>query len=255
MSSYGADHADVYDAVYRGRGKDYAAEADDVLRLLRERRPDIGSLLDVACGTGAHLDALRKSVDHVEGVELAPAMHALAVERLPGVAVHHDDMRTFDLGRTFDAITCMFSSVGYLTSTEELDRTLAVFRRHLTPGGVVLVEPWWFPEEFLDGYIGSAVVEVDGRTIARVSHTVREGDSTRMTVEYTVGEPATGLRRFSDTHVLSLFTREQYERAFERAGLAVEYVVGGPSGRGLFLATAPATAAAAVSGEEAREAR
>ncbi|MGW6983375.1 class I SAM-dependent DNA methyltransferase [Streptomyces sp. NPDC054932] len=237
--AYGAEHAEIYDAVYRGRGKDYTAEAEAIVRVLREHRSDISSLLDVACGTGTHLEALRKIVDHVEGVELSPWMHALAVRRLPGIAVHRDDMRSFGLGRTFDAITCLFSSIGYMGSAAELDRTLRVFREHTAPGGVVVVEPWWFPEEFLDGYVGGAVVVVDGRTIARVSHTVREGATTRMNVEYTVGEPAAGLRRFHDTHVLSLFTREQYEQAFERAGLTVAYTAGGPSGRGLFVGVAP----------------
>ncbi|GGT19161.1 class I SAM-dependent DNA methyltransferase [Streptomyces purpureus] len=239
QQGYGAEHAEIYDAVYRGRGKDYAAEAEDILRLLRGYRSDITSLLDVACGTGTHLAALREIVGHVEGVELSPWMHAIAARRLPGVPVHQDDMRSFSLDRTFDALTCLFSSIGYMTSSDELDRTLSVFRAHLNPGGVVVVEPWWFPGEFLDGYVGGSVVEVDGRTIARVSHTVREGDRTRMNVEYTVGESTTGLRRFSDTHVLTLFTQEQYERAFERAGFTVTYLTGGPSGRGLFVGVAP----------------
>ncbi|MFI1825980.1 class I SAM-dependent DNA methyltransferase [Streptomyces sp. NPDC020412] len=237
--AYGAEHADVYDAIYRGRGRDYAAEAADFLAVLRTRRPEVTSLLDVACGTGAHLAALRASVDHVEGVELSPWMHTLATRQLPGVAVHQDDMRSFNLSRRFSAVTCLFSSVGYLKSVEDLRRTLRTFRAHTAPGGVALVEPWWFPETFLDGYVGSSLVEVDGRTIARVSHTVRAGNTSRMTVEYTVAEPVNGLRRFSDLHVLSLFTREQYEDAFEQAGFAVEFLKDGPSGRGLFLGVAP----------------
>jgi ubiquinone/menaquinone biosynthesis C-methylase UbiE len=68
-----------YDAIYAW--KDYPAEVDRLLSIIRERVPEAGSLLDVACGTGKHLELLR---DHyrVEGVDLDPEMIALARERL-----------------------------------------------------------------------------------------------------------------------------------------------------------------------------
>src|SRR5687767_2236719 len=55
VTMYESGLADVYDLVYRGRGKDYAAEAADVATLIRSKRPEAASLLDVACGTGLHL--------------------------------------------------------------------------------------------------------------------------------------------------------------------------------------------------------
>jgi hypothetical protein len=108
---------------------------------------------------------------------------------------------------------------------------------HLTPHGVLVVEPWWFPETFLPGYVaGDVATAADGRMVARVSHTVREGTASRMEAHYQVADGATGVRHFVVTHVNTLFTRAQYEAAFTRAGLAADYVAGGPSGRGLFVA-------------------
>ena len=48
--------AELYDLVYGS--KDYAGEARRVDELIRERRSEARSLLDVACGTGKHLALL-----------------------------------------------------------------------------------------------------------------------------------------------------------------------------------------------------
>ena len=59
--------AEIYDTVYSF--KDYAAEAERVNELIQSRRPGAASLLDVACGTGKHLEQLRRWYA-VEGVDL-----------------------------------------------------------------------------------------------------------------------------------------------------------------------------------------
>ncbi len=50
-------------------------------------------------------------------------------------------MRKLDLpGEPFDAITCLFDSIGYPQDDEGVVATLAGMRRHLAPGGRVAVE-------------------------------------------------------------------------------------------------------------------
>lgn len=44
--------------MYEATGKDYAAEATGLHELIQARRPGAASLLDVACGTWAHLTHL-----------------------------------------------------------------------------------------------------------------------------------------------------------------------------------------------------
>ncbi|MEU2389651.1 class I SAM-dependent methyltransferase [Streptomyces sp. NPDC007369] len=238
--------ADVYHDFYRGRGKDYRAEAAAVRELVAQRAaggPAAGSLLDVACGTGAHLAELTGSFADAVGVDLSAEMLEVAARGNPGVPLIQGDMRDFRLGRTFSAVTCMFSSVGYLATAEDLDAAVRNLADHLAPGGVIVVEPWWFPEDFLPGWVGADVVRADGRTIARVSHTVREGRCSRMEVHYTVAAPETGVEHFTDTHVMTLFEQAEYETAFRRAGLEPEYVRHELFGPGLFVATRPGGAA------------
>ncbi|MER6049814.1 class I SAM-dependent DNA methyltransferase [Streptomyces sp. NPDC020883] len=232
---YANDIAALYDLVHEGKGKDYRQEAEEIAQLVRAHRPATRSLLDVACGTGQHLRHLDGLFDHVEGLELSQDMLAIAIGRNPDVTLHEGDMRSFALGRRFDAVICMFSSIGHLRTTDELDSTLRCFAGHLEPGGAIVIEPWWFPDSFTPGYVGASVTEAGERTICRVSHSVREGDATRIEVHYLVAEPGGGIRHLTEDHTITLFPRADYERAFERAGCDVRYQEGGSSGRGLFI--------------------
>ncbi|MEZ3182549.1 class I SAM-dependent methyltransferase [Streptomyces pimonensis] len=232
------DTADVYEAIYRGRGKDYTAEAARVVSLVRASVPDATSLLDVACGPASHLVHFADHFDHVEGLDLSEDMLRVAKQRLPGTAtLHHGDMRDFRIDARFSAVTCMFSSISYARTRAELDSALRCMADHLLPTGTVVVEPWWFPEDFTPDHVAGDVVTVDGRTISRVSHSVREADATRMDVHYLVATPGKGIEHFADTHRMTLFARADYEAAFTGAGLSVCYEPDPAGGPGLFIGT------------------
>lgn len=224
--SYSLDHAEFYDVVFLSRGKNWVAEAERLAGLVKDRNPGAASVLDVACGTGAHLEAFAGHFAHAEGVEPADAMRKLAESR-PGVAaVHPGDMRDFAVGRAFDAVTCLGFAIGYMPEEVALNSAIAHMARQLTRGGVLVVEPWWSPGRFLDGYAGGHMIKEDGRrVISRVTHSVRDGDKTRMTICFTIAGPD-GLRQFSEVETQTLFTDEQYARAFELAGCSAERVPG-----------------------------
>ncbi|MFF5229268.1 class I SAM-dependent methyltransferase [Dactylosporangium sp. NPDC000521] len=223
-AGWSQDHTEIYDLVFRSRGKSFEAEADDIAAHVRARHPGATTLLDVASGTGAHLVRYAEVFEHVEGVELAPAMRVVAQRKLPGVAVHAGDMRDFDLGRTFDAVVCLGNSVACMASTAELDTAIARMAAHLEPGGVLIVEPGWFPEQFLDGYVGGHLVREPGRVISRVTHSTRDGLATRVEIRFTVATSEGGIREWTDYFYMNLFTREEYTAAFEKAGCAVEFL-------------------------------
>ncbi len=231
---FDGDYAEVYDLVYRGRGQDFRGEAALVTRLVGERRPGAGSLLDVGCGTGEHLRALRASFPHVEGLDRSESMIAVARAKLPGVTVHAGDMCDFDLGRTFDAVICLSSAVAYLPSASAMRAAVARMAAHLAPGGVLLVEPWYFPDTYLDGHIAGDVLREDGRTVCRVSRAERLGQGVRVDSHYVVADRR-DIRHFTETQVFGLWPREWYARALRDAGCSAEYVEGVQSRRGLFV--------------------
>ena len=226
--------ARLYDAVYASI-RDYPREAAELDRLIQERRPGARTLLDIACGTGAHLEHLTGY--EVEGLDLDPEMLGVARERLPNVPLHEGDMADFDLGKRFDAVVCMFSSIGYVRTEERLRSAVASMARHLEPGGVLVVEPWLSPEVWVDRHVGAVFVDQPELKIARMNVGEREGNLSIFEFEYLVGTP-NGLERFNERHELGLFTVEQYLEAFRAAGLEVDHDPEGPMGRGLYIGSA-----------------
>jgi len=226
--------ARLYDAVYASI-RDYPREAAELDRLIQERSPGARTLLDVACGTGAHLEHLAGY--EAEGLDLDPEMLAVARERLPKVAFHEGDMVDFDLGKRFDAVVCMFSSIGYVRSEERLRSAIAAMAHHLEPGGVLVVEPWLSPEVWVDRHVGAVFVDEPELKIARMNVGQREGDVSIFEFEYLVGTP-NGLERFNERHELGLFTVEQHLEAFRAAGLEADHDPEGPMGRGLYIGSA-----------------
>ena len=226
--------ARIYDAIYASV-RDYPREAAELDRLIQERRPGARTLLDVACGTGAHLEHLEGY--GVEGLDLDPEMLAVARERLPDVPFHEGDMAAFDLGERFDTVVCMFSSIGYVRTEERLSSAIASMARHLEPGGVLVVEPWLSPDVWMDRHVGAVFVDDPELKIARMNVAQREGTVSMFEFEYLVGTPD-GIERFTERHELGLFRVEQYLQAFRIAGLEAEHDQEGPMGRGLYIATA-----------------
>ncbi|MFD7400753.1 class I SAM-dependent methyltransferase [Streptomyces virginiae] len=231
---YGKELAKIYEIFYRSRGKDWAAEAEGVTRLIRERMPQAKTLLDVACGTGAHLATFREEFEETAGLEIAQPMLELARQRLPDVPLHQGDMRDFSLENTFDAVVCMFCAIGYLGTVEEMRAAVRAMADHVSPGGVLVIEPWWFPEDHVEGYVAGDLGREDGLTVARISHSVLQGRATRMEVRFLVGD-ASGIHEFTEIDVLTLFTKDEYTQAFLDADCSVEYLPGAPTGRGLFV--------------------
>jgi len=219
--------AHLYDLIYGF--KDYGREAADLVTLLRDRNADASSLLDVACGTGEHLRLLRPSFDRVEGVDVEPDMLTVARAKLPDVMFTEGDMRTFDLGRTFDVVTCLFSSVGYMADVGELRAAVARMAAHLAPGGVLVIDGWVRPDAWLQSGGLMAQAESDEDTaVARVVRSRRDGDRTHLEMRYLVAT-RDGFDTIEETHVLTLFGDRDYRSAFEAAGLEPE-VLPGPMG-------------------------
>ena len=211
--------ARIYDLLYTRTGiKDYPAESEALHAIIQEASPGARTLLDVACGTGAHLEILRRWYE-VEGADLSPEMLEVARRRLLDVPLHVADMRTLDLGRKFDAVTCLFSAIGYVTELADMRSTIRRLADHVAPGGVLIVDGWVRPEDWGDDYRGGPDVAADDETmVVRLSFSRRAGSITEMDLHHLVRD-ADGIEHFSEHHRLALVPTEEYMAAFESAGL------------------------------------
>jgi SAM-dependent methyltransferase len=174
----------------------------------------------------------------VEGLDLDAEMLAVARQRLPGVPFHLEDFRAFDLGRHYDVVVCLFSSIAYARDTNELEQAIACLARHVQPGGVVVVEPFFAPDDYRPGYVQMLCVEEPDLKITRMSAGVVRDQRVHFDFHYLVGQP-TGIDHIVEPHELSLFRVSEYMDAFRSTELVVQHDAEGLMGRGLFVGTRP----------------
>lgn len=142
-------YAAHYDALYFD--KDYASEADRLEAVLGRSSSD-GRLtvLDLGCGTGGHSIELARRGHQIVGVDISPAMLAIARTRATDAGVDavrfvEDDIRTYRGRSTFDAVVMMFAVIGYQISNEDVLQSLQTARQHLKDGGILAFDAWYGP--------------------------------------------------------------------------------------------------------------
>jgi len=234
-----SETAAFYDLIY-GKFKDFRKEAEQVAGLLKDVAPGARDLLDLGCGTGRHAATLQREYGYeIDGIDLEPTFVDLARERCPQGRFQVGDMADFDMGRSYDAVICLFSSIGYVKTGERLASTARAIFRHLVPGGVALIEPWFTPDTYTPGRIYLTMVETEELTVTRMSWSRVEAGISILDFQYLVGTEK-GIRHLQETHELALFTQGEMEGGLEASGLdLVRYQEGGLTDRGLYVVRRP----------------
>lgn len=228
--------AQYYDEIYAAVDKNYTAETAKAHQIIQSCKQSAGnSLLDVACGTGVHAGHFSEYYQ-VEGIDLDSEMLAAARKKHANIRFHQGDMLDFSLRRKFDAIVCLFSSIGYVKTKSSLHKAIKNMSKHLLPGGVLLVEPWFTPEQWHLGRTHVTQVDKPDLKIVRMSYSGQRGKISFIDFEYLVGTPK-GIERITEIHELGLFTHEEYMDAFQRTKLSVRHDPEGLDGRGLYIGT------------------
>jgi SAM-dependent methyltransferase len=122
-------------------------------------RPDIGfyvqtaleyggPVLEVGCGSGRILVPIARAGVTITGVDMSKRMLARCRENLAEeppqvqsrVRLVEGDMRAFDLGETFPVVTLPFRPIQHLNTIEEQVACLETMRRHVAPGGRLVLD-------------------------------------------------------------------------------------------------------------------
>jgi SAM-dependent methyltransferase len=226
------ESAELYDAIYHF--KNYARECERLRGLIGEAVPAASTILDVACGTGEHARFLKEHYA-VDGVDINENYLRAARLKNPAGNYTRADMTDFDLGRTYDVVTCLFSAIGRVTTFERLERAIACMARHVRPGGALIVEPWFTPDQWNPGSLFVHVGEIGAAKVCRMSLSGRDGDVSILLYHYLRGTPE-GIEHYTERLELGLFTRDEMTWAFESVRTAVRYDSEGLMGRSLYLA-------------------
>ena len=143
MTAFG-QYAPWYDLLYED--KDYAAETVFVGGQLR-RNGDIGTLLDLGCGTGVHAIEFARRGWRVTGIDLSADMVSraearLSKDKLP-VRFRQGDACQAGPERDFDAVVSLFHVASYQTSRTKLESLFATAHAALKPNGILLFDYWY----------------------------------------------------------------------------------------------------------------
>jgi ubiquinone/menaquinone biosynthesis C-methylase UbiE len=227
-----SETARYYDKLYAK--KDYAGEVQRLISLLDvQSDSNQMTLLDVACGTGLHLEHLAKHF-RVEGLDICPELLEIAGDRIPGIPLHLGDMTDFALGKQFDIVTCLFSSIGYVKTLDKLKDAVCSMTAHLKPQGVLAIEPWFTPENWHPNTVHGMYVDEPDLKIARINTSFVKGKVSVFDLHHLVGTPE-GTEYLVEHHELGLFEVEEMISVMEQAGLTVNYNADGLTGRGLYI--------------------
>jgi ubiquinone/menaquinone biosynthesis C-methylase UbiE len=131
---------ELYPLIYRHRNDAQARRQVEQMMGLLALEPG-SRVLDVCCGAGRHLDAMRRHRLDAWGVDLSEPLLRQAAERrgLAGRLVRAD-MRALPFEAGFDAAVNLFTSFGYFISDAANAAALRQMVRTLRPGGRLLMD-------------------------------------------------------------------------------------------------------------------
>ncbi len=214
-------YSQYYDLLYRD--KDYRAESDYVISLLKKYSPDSHSLLELGCGTGKHAEYLCKNGYRVHGIERSADMLKIAATRkIDGFTTTQSDITLFSLDQKFDAAISLFHVISYLTEKQDLKTTFDNVARHLTKGGIFLFDVWHTEAVlFLQPEERIKQTEDEGIRIIRKTTPVNIPEQSRVDVHFDVEvtELASGTRHtFSELHPMKHFTIHEISLLADQSG-------------------------------------
>jgi SAM-dependent methyltransferase len=111
-----------------------------ILKSVTSHRNDARTWLDLCCGTGGLLKLACDGGFDAVGVDLSPHQLTYARQKAPRARVVKRDVRALSLKRKFDVITCIFDSLNYLLTMQDLESALRVARSHLDEGGLFIFD-------------------------------------------------------------------------------------------------------------------
>lgn len=226
--------AKYYDLTYTD--KNYKKEAEVVKKIIRKYKKSKGKdLLDVGCGTGAHLPYLIKDFN-VSGTDLNKEMIKIAKKKFPKNKFYVENMIKFDLNKKYDIITSLFSSIAYVKTYENLNKTIKALNNHLKPGGVMIIEPFVKKELYIEGHTSSEFHETPQVTFCRMGISGHLNNDQAKLEFQTLIKKSDKIEYYKDTHTLGIFDTKKFLKILKSNRLKAEFIDGYDKFRGLYVA-------------------
>ena len=141
--NFNDNYSRYYDMLYKD--KNYKAESDYIISLIRSVSPNAKNIIELGCGTGNHANFLCKNGFKVLGLERSLEMVELAkAKSIEGFTPVVADIEKYNVAEKFDVALSLFHVVSYLTSNKSLISCFKSTAEHLNHGGVFIFDVWYW---------------------------------------------------------------------------------------------------------------
>lgn len=176
--------------------------------------------LDLACGTGQHLNLMQQKGFTVTGLDNSQHMLDATALRCPSAALMLCDLASFEVDAGFDLISCFLYSIHYSHPVAALKETLQRAFRALKPGGVFI-----FDMVDKTGIATRDVVtklEQDQAKFSFRSGWRYSGSGESMELQVSIQrEDKTGVQEWRDYHPMTAISIEQMRNLMSAAGFNI----------------------------------
>jgi ubiquinone/menaquinone biosynthesis C-methylase UbiE len=227
MPSYTSHHAELYDLFYEK--KPYRQEAAFVHTLLQKyQQIETKNILELACGTGNHSLHLAKYNYSILATDNNKSMLRIAQRKLSSlsnVKVKYMDMLNFSkFKKPFDAVLCLFDSIGYVKSNENITNVLTNVNKYLKKKGLFIFE-FWNAGAMLRSYEPFRVKEwkTGNKKFIRESKTIMRYQDQLCDVHYTIYEYQNRvlLKKTEETHTNRFFLPQEMKLFLSNSGFNI----------------------------------
>lgn len=214
----------------------------DEMKFYESMASPASSVLEIACGTGRVCLRLAEANRHIFGLDASP--HMIEIARTKGRSVASAefglaDMRSFQLGRTFDLVIVPGHSFQFMLGIEDQISCLHAIRAHLAPGARLAVHVDHQDLAWLGGLPTDALGALDAPSDVQLPDGRRFRIAKRWSYQRAT-QTASVLTRFQQLDAegsvidsatrrpvqLHCFFRNEMELLWQRAGFEVQALYG-----------------------------
>jgi SAM-dependent methyltransferase len=196
---------DMYQSIF-----DYKADFRRFRSILEKHH--CNSVLQLGCGSGNLAPHFLSAGYQYIGLDIAPAMLAIARKQTPDARFVQGDMRRFSIRKKVDAVLIAGRSFTYMTTNRDVRAALRCIHRALKPAGTLILDNFEASAIFTNFQERTShVVRRDGQSFLRKSRQSMNFDTGWTWIweaDYTLDD-GQQKRKFHDRSVLRAFTPDE----------------------------------------------
>ena len=194
-----------------------------IVSKLKEHKIDSGIVCELGCGTGEITKRLQKAGYDMIGIDLSEDMLSVAMnkfydEEISGIMLLNQDMRSFELYGTVDAIVSICDSLNYITEPEDLLKVFKLVNNYLEKDGLFIFDlktDYFYRTDYADGEFSD---EAEDAILRWKNHydTETKLNHYEVEIEYAYED---GEDKFTESHVQRAYSKEEITSLIEQSGM------------------------------------